>query len=100
MNLNDAAPTAAPPARYYLSYDGKNALGPFSRPQIVAMIRRRNFSTEVMIRGEHERTWSSYRERGWGNDKTLRLLTWLTLPPCVVLAGIWITRALLAFLGS
>lgn len=93
----DAAPPAAPPALYYLSYDGKNALGPFSRPQIVVMIRRRNFSPAVMIRGEHERTWSCYRERGWGDDKTLRIVTWLTIPPSVVLAALWIARALRLF---
>lgn len=47
--------------RFYLSRDSRIVLGPFTMAEIKWMIRCRHFSPEILIRGEHDAGWTSYR---------------------------------------
>src|SRR5438045_9568515 len=59
LRLNAAF--APQPIRFYVSHDGQTALGPFLLNEVKWMIRCRHFSRDVLIRGEHELSWVTYR---------------------------------------
>lgn len=66
MNVQNLPPQGIRPEtieRFYLSGDGHAALGPFTMAEVKRMLRCRYFLPEVLIRSEHESSWSSYRHR-------------------------------------